>query len=106
MTDNAISLTLDGTPDLPSAILQALYRITGRSTVELRRSIQSQEPLFTAALFGNDHIDVVPRLEKAIDYLTDLGLPFTLHERVDGDSDELDLATLRAILEGAGGQFS
>ncbi|AUG28603.1 hypothetical protein JVX92_11525 [Microbacterium hominis] len=106
MTDTAISLTLDGTPDLPSAILQALYRITGRSTVELRRSIQGRQPLFTAALFGNAHIDVVPRLEKTIDYLTDLGLPFTLHEHVDGDRDEIDLATLHAILGGADGQFA
>lgn len=103
MTDTAISLTLDGTPDLPSAILQALYRITGRSTVELRRSIQGRQPLLTAALFGNDHIDVVPRLEKTIDYLTDLGLPFVLHEHAAGDRDEIDLATLHAILEGSDG---
>jgi hypothetical protein len=106
MTDDAISLTLDGEPDLPSAILQAIYRITGRSTVELRRSIQNHEPLFTAALFGNDHIDVVPRLEKTIAYLTELGMPFTLHEHVDGTRGEIDLATLRNILEGTDGQFT
>jgi len=100
MSDDAISLTLDGTPDLPSTILQALYRITGRSTVELRRSIQNGEPLFTAALFGNDHIDVVPRLEKTIGYLTEIGLPFVLDEHIDGARDRIDLATLHAILEG------
>lgn len=100
MPDATISLTVDGAPDLPSAILQALYRITGRSTVELRRSIQRGEPLVTAALFGREHIDVVPRLEKTIAYLDDLGLPFVLHEQIDGERDRIDRATLRSILEG------
>jgi len=106
MSDDALSLTLDGTPDLPSAILQALYRITGRSTVELRRSIQNGEPVFTAELFGNDHIEVVPRLEKTIDYLTEIGLPYVLDEHLDGKRDRIDLTTLRAILEGTDDQFS
>ncbi|EPD84775.1 hypothetical protein HMPREF1529_01381 [Microbacterium sp. oral taxon 186 str. F0373] len=99
MPDDAISLTIDGTPDLPSAILQALYRITGRSTIELRRSIQQGEPLFIAALFGREHIDVVPRLEKTIAYLDELGLPFLLHERIDGERTTIDVTTLRSILE-------
>ncbi|WP_433719149.1 hypothetical protein [Microbacterium laevaniformans] len=103
MPDDAISLTLDGTPDLPSAILQTLHRLTGRSTVEMRLCIQRHEPLFTAALFGPDHIDVVPRLEKTIAYLDELGLPFALHAQFDGERDDIDRATLRSILEGDGG---
>ena len=105
MPDNALSVTLNDTPDLPSAVLQALYRITGRSSGELRRSILAHEPVYTAALFGNDHIDVVPRLEKTIAYLDELGLPLTLHEWVDGERDEVSRETLRGILEGSEGQY-
>jgi hypothetical protein len=96
---NALSVTIDGAPDLPNEPLKALYRLTGRSTVELRRSILAGEPVYTAALFGNDHIDVVPRLEKTIDYLTGLGLPFTVHEWVDGESEEIPLETMREIID-------
>ncbi len=99
MSDTAISVTLDGTPDLPSAPLQALYRITGRSTVELREAIRGAKPVYTASLFGAAHITVVPRLEKTIVYLTESGLPFALTETVDGVDAPLDLATLREILE-------
>jgi len=97
----ALSLTLDDAPDLPSAILQALYRITGRSTVELRRSILAGDPVYAAELFGPAHIDVVPRLEKTIAYVTDLGLPFTLHESTDGERTAITLATVREILDAA-----
>lgn len=99
MPDYAISVTLDGTPDLPSAPLQALYRITGRSTVELRRSILAGEPLYTAALFDGDHLEVVPRLEKTIAYLVATNLPHRLHEMTDGERTEISAATLRDILE-------
>jgi hypothetical protein len=99
MSDTAISVTLDGTPDLPSAPLQALYRITGRSTVELRGAIRGGKPVYTASLFGAEHITVAPRLEKTIAYLTDVGLPFVLTETVDGEDAPIDLATLSEILE-------
>lgn len=103
MSDLSISLTLDGAPDLPSAPLQALYRITGRSTPELRRSILAGEPLFTAALFGREHITAAPRLEKTIAFLTEHDLGFSLTETSDGVHTPIDLATLREILEpGAG----
>lgn len=103
MTDLSISITLDGAPDLPSERLQALYRITGRSTVELRESILARRPAYTARLFGREHLDVVPRLEKTIAYLTDAGIPFTLTESgEDAASPDaaapIDLATLRDIL--------
>ena len=106
MTDLAISLTLDGSPDLPSAALQALYRITGRSTVELRHAIRDRTPLVTARLFGAEHITTAPRLEKTIAFLDEHGLAFALTETVDGLASPIDRATLRAILErgdGSGG---
>ena len=47
MTDSpvSISLTLDGVTELSPQTLQALYRITGRSTVEMRLAAASAEPL-------------------------------------------------------------
>lgn len=101
--DNALSLTIDGAPDLPAEVLKALYRVTGRSSVELRRSILAGRPVYTAALFGDDHLAVVPRLERVADYLQSVGLPFTVHEQVDGRSDEITLETMREIVGGAGG---
>ena len=59
--DNALSLTIAGTPDFGSEVLKALHRITGRATGELRRAIFNGEPVYAAPLFGNDHIRVVPR---------------------------------------------
>lgn len=99
MSDTTISVSLVGAPDLPSAPLQALYRITGRSTVELRESIRGGLPVYTASLFGSAHITVAPRLEKTIAYLSEAGLAFTLTEAVDGEDAPIDLATLREILE-------
>lgn len=101
MSDLTLSLTLDGTPDLPGGVLQALYRITGRSTVALRRSIRAGEPAFTAPLFGTEHLDAVPRLEKTIAYLHEIGVPFTLGEETDGERTPITAATMREILEGA-----
>lgn len=104
MPQNALSLTIVGTPDFGSEILKSLYRLTGRSTVELRRAIRDSEPVYTAALFGNDHIHVVPRLEKALDYLQGLGVPFAVHEWVDGERDEISIEVMREIIEAAGGE--
>ncbi|MDR5699217.1 hypothetical protein [Agromyces aerolatus] len=101
--ENAISLTIAGTPDLPGEVLKSLYRITRRSTVELRHAIRDGEPVYVAALFGNDHLDVVPRLEKTADYLTGLGLGFTIHEWLDGAREEISVETMRAIIESADG---
>ena len=106
MPDNALSVTLDGSPDLPSAVLQALYRITGRSTVELRRSIRAGDPFYSAALFGDDHLETVPRLEKTITHLTATGLPFSLHARIDGEREEISMDAMRSILEGSDGTLA
>ena len=98
-TDTALSLTIDGAPDLGSGVLQALYRLTGRSSVELRHAIRAGEPVYAAALFGSDHIEVVPRLQRTLDYLEGLGLPLTIHEWDGGERTEISPAVLREILE-------
>src|SRR5690606_26740807 len=54
----SLSITLDGRPDLLAVRLKELYGITGRSSDALRRAIAAGEPIYSAALFGNDHIDV------------------------------------------------
>jgi hypothetical protein len=102
-TESALSITLDGTPDLPGEILKALYRITGRSTLELRRSILASEPVYTATLFSNDHVHVVPRLEKVVGYVESLGLTFTVQEWVNGAPELIELETMRAILQASDG---
>jgi len=99
--ENAISLTLTEPIDVGSDVLKSLYRITGRSTVELRNAIRAGKPIYTAALFGSDHIDVVPRLEKTAHYLDGIGVAFVVHERTDGASEEISVAVMREILEAA-----
>lgn len=103
---NAISLTIDGTPDFGREVLVPLYRLTGRSTVELRRAILAGEPVYVAALFGNDHLDVVPRLEKTADYLDGLGVAYTIHEWVDDEREVISVEVMREILEAADGEYS
>lgn len=95
---NALTLTIDGTPDFGSEVLKSLYRLTGRSTVELRQAIGRGEPVYSASLFGADHIDVVPRLERTVDYLTRSGIPFTIHELHDGERAEISLPTMNGII--------
>ena len=97
--ENALSLTITGTPDFGSEGLKSLHRITGRSTGELRRAIRDGEPVYAAALFDNDHIEVVPRLEKTADYLDGLDVPFTVHEWVDGERQEISIEVMRQIIE-------
>jgi hypothetical protein len=99
--ENALSLTVTGTPDFPSEVLKAMYRLTGRSTVELRNAIRAGEPVYIVALFGTDHLDVVPRLEKTVDYLDGLGIPFVVHEWIDGARDQISVETMREIIESA-----
>lgn len=105
-SENALSITIGGTPDFGSEVLKSLYRITGRSTVELRRAIRAGEPVYTAALFGNDHIHAVPRLEKTVAYLESLGVPFSIQEWVDGRADVISLDVMRQIIHSADGSSS
>ncbi len=98
-SDTAISLTIDGAPDLGSGVLQSLYRITGRSSVELRHAIRAGEPVYTAALFGSDHIEVVPRLQRTLDHLDGLGLRCTIHEWREGVRAPISCEVMHEILE-------
>lgn len=95
----ALSLIVEGTPDFPSEVLKALYRITGRSSVELRNSLRAGEPVYTAALFGNDHIDVVPRLEKTVAYLDEIGVPFVIEKWADGEREQISREVMGEIIE-------
>ncbi|MCR2783653.1 MULTISPECIES: hypothetical protein [unclassified Microbacterium] len=94
----SMSLTLDGVTVLSPAALQALYRINGRSTVEMRLAAASGEPLYTCELFGADHIHVAPRLEKTAAFLLDQGVPFRIHESADGERTEISLEVMQSIL--------
>jgi hypothetical protein len=60
---------------------------------------------YTAALFGNDHIQVVPRLEKTVELLERLGVPFTVHEWVDGEREQISIEVMRQIIESAEGEY-
>lgn len=103
---NALSITVPGAPFLPKDVLMALYRITGRSTVELRRAVADGQPVYRAALFGNDHVDVVPRLEKALAYLDTRGVPIVVHEWIDGEHEEISREVMHAIIEGSDGAYA
>ncbi len=96
--DNSLSVTLSGVSDLPADALKALYRVTGRSTVELREAIRAGEPVYAASLFGRDHIQVAPRLERTVSLLEQWGLAFSIHENADGERDEIPVETMREIL--------
>lgn len=99
--DVAIALTVTDANAVPMASLGMLYRITGRSKGELARAIRAGDTLYAAHLFGSDHLQVVPRLEKVIAHLDAVGAPFTLYEQVGAQRSAISRETLRGILEGA-----
>lgn len=99
----SLSITLDGRPDLLAVRLKELYGITGRSSDALRRAIAAGEPIYSAALFGNDHIDVAPRLEKTIAFCERHGLGFRIEETYDGATEEIGVDVMRDILKSAEG---
>lgn len=105
-TPLSLSITIAGSPDLLGEVYAALYRITGRSTVEMRHAVRDGQPIYRAALFGNDHLEVVPRLEKAAAHLDALGIPFVVHEWDDGGHEQISRETMREILEADGGEIS
>lgn len=99
LSSTALSVSLEGPVTLPTEALKALYRITGRSSVELRLALAAGEPVYRANLFGRDHIEL-PRLEKTLAFFTEHGLPVVLHEWVDGEAEPIDTETLHAIISG------
>ncbi|MEO2134227.1 hypothetical protein [Microbacterium sp.] len=58
MPDDVISLTLDGTPDLPSAILQTLYRLTGRLEKTIAYLDELGLPFALHAQFDGERDDI------------------------------------------------
>lgn len=104
--ENALSLTIVDPSGVTPDALKQLYRITGRSSVELRDAILAGTPVYSAPLFGNDHIQVVPRLERTAALLDELGIRYTVHEWAEGEVEEISVELMRQIIESAEGQFS
>ncbi len=104
-TENALSLTVVDPSAITVDVLKRLYRITGRSSVELRDAILAGAPVYSAPLFGNDHIHVVPRLERTAALLDELGVRYTVHEWTDGVVEEISAELMRQIIQSADGQF-
>lgn len=99
----SLAIFLDGTPPLTADQLTELYRITGRARVELRNAISAGAPLYSAELFGNDHIDVAPRLEKTVDFCLRHDLAFRIEETYDGETETIPLEVMRSVLDAAQG---
>jgi len=100
MTDSpSLAIVLDSRPDLPAILLKELYGVTGRSSDELHRAIAAGAPVYSAELFGNDHIEVVPRLEKTVAFCERLKLPFHVEETYDGETEVIGLDVMRNILD-------
>ena len=96
---SSLAIIIDGAPHLSPELLKELYRITGRPSVDLRAAILVGEEVYSAELFGTDHVGVVPRLEKTIAFCERHSLSFRIEETYDGETEEITLATMREILE-------
>lgn len=99
----SIAIIIEGRPHLAPPLLKELYRITGRSSVELSAAILAGHDVYAARLFGNDHFKVAPRLEKAAEFCARNDLAFRIEETYDGETALIDLATMRSILEAVEG---
>lgn len=99
----SLTIYIDGAPHLSPLLLKELYRITGRSSVELRAAILAGEVVYSAELFGNDHVEVAPRLEKTVAFCEQNGLAFRVEETYEGETEQIGVDVMRNILEGAEG---
>ena len=97
----SIAIIIEGHPRLAPPLLRELYGITRRSSVELSSAILDGVDVYSAELFGNDHFEVAPRLEKTVEFCERNSLGFRVEETYDGETAEIDLATMRSILEAA-----
>ena len=100
----SISIFIVGSPQLPPPLLKELYGITGRSSVELSAAVLAGRDVYAAELFGTDHVNVAPRLEKTVGFCERNGLMYRVEETYEGETAQIDLATMRSILETADGQ--
>lgn len=104
MTDSpSIAIIIEGGPHLLPPLLRELYGITGRSSVDLSSAVRAGTDVYAAELFGNDHVEVAPRLEKTVAFCERNGLMFRVEETYEGETSGIDVATMRSILETAGG---
>lgn len=101
----SIAIVIEGRPHLAPPLLKELYDITRRSSVELSTAILAGDDVYAASLFGNDHVEVAPRLERTAAFCARNDLAFRIEETYDGETEQIDLATLRSILEATDGQF-
>ncbi|WP_307363727.1 hypothetical protein [Microbacterium murale] len=101
----SIAIIIEGSPHLPPPLLKELYGITGRSSVELSSAIIAGRNVYAAALFGNDHVEVAPRLEKTAVFCERNHLRFRVEETYENEISRIDVATMRGILESAGEPF-
>lgn len=97
----SIAIIIEDRPRLAPPLLKELYGITGRSSVELSSAILAGGDVYAAELFGNDHVQVAPRLEKTAAFCERHGLVFRIEETYDGETSQIDLATMRSILDAA-----
>lgn len=97
----SIAIIIEGSPHLPPPLLKELYGITGRSSVELSTAVLAGQDVYAAELFGNDHVEVAPRLERTVGFCERNRLMFRVEETFDGETAQIDLATMRSILEAA-----
>lgn len=95
----SIAIFIEGSPQLPPPLLKELYGITGRSTVELSSAMIAGRNVYAAELFGNDHVEVAPRLEKTAAFCERNGLSFRVEEVYEGETSRIDAAAMRDILE-------
>lgn len=98
---SSIAIIIEGRPHLAPPLLRELYGITRRSSVELSAAIVAGDDVYAAGLFGKDHVEVAPRLEKTAAFCARNGLAFRIEETYDGETAQIDLATMRSILEAA-----
>lgn len=99
----SLAIFIDGAPHLAPTLLKELYAITGRSSVALRAAILAGEVVYSAELFGNDHVEVAPRLEKTAAFCERHGLTFRVEETYEGETEQIDVEVMRNILEAAEG---
>lgn len=99
----SLAIIIEGSPHLPPPLLKELYAITGRSSVDLTSAIRDGADVYAAALFGNDHVQVAPRLEKTAAFCEQNGLSFRVEETYEGETSRIDVATMRGILESSDG---
>ena len=100
----SISIVIEGRPRLAPPLLKELYGITRRSPAELQSAILAGVEVYAAELFGSDHVEVAPRLEKTVEFCQRNDLAFRIEETYDAETAPIELTTMRGILDAVDGQ--